>query len=72
MACSSRACFALATMLTVLSLSSASTFKVGGKDGWTSFKNVNYTKWSNSIHFQAGDLLSKYQNLLFYKTVNLV
>ncbi|CAM8998021.1 unnamed protein product [Rhodiola kirilowii] len=47
----------LVTLATIFSLASASTFQVGGSDGWTSSKNVNYTKWSDSIHFQVGDFL---------------
>ncbi|CAM8943491.1 unnamed protein product [Rhodiola kirilowii] len=47
----------LVTLATIFSLASASTFHVGGSDGWTSSKNVNYTKWSDSSHFQVGDFL---------------
>ncbi|CAM8890330.1 unnamed protein product [Rhodiola kirilowii] len=71
----------LVTLLALLRISTASYFKVGGSDGWTSSKNVNYTNWANSIHFQVGDVLiftydNKTENVLRvsphnYKSCNL-
>uniref|UniRef100_A0A7N0ZV79 Phytocyanin domain-containing protein n=1 Tax=Kalanchoe fedtschenkoi TaxID=63787 RepID=A0A7N0ZV79_KALFE len=58
-AAASSSCLILVTMLSaLLTLSSASHFRVGGPDGvWTSSNNVNYTKWVDSIHFQVEDVL---------------
>uniref|UniRef100_A0A7N0ZWK3 Phytocyanin domain-containing protein n=1 Tax=Kalanchoe fedtschenkoi TaxID=63787 RepID=A0A7N0ZWK3_KALFE len=71
----------MVAMLALLSLSSASYFEVGGKDGWTSSKNVNYTSWADGYHFQVGDVLrfvydNKKENVLrlsqrHYSTCNL-
>uniref|UniRef100_A0A7N0TUQ4 Phytocyanin domain-containing protein n=1 Tax=Kalanchoe fedtschenkoi TaxID=63787 RepID=A0A7N0TUQ4_KALFE len=77
---SSTGLFLVAT-LALLTLSSASYFQVGAKDGWTSSKNVNYTRWADGVHLQVGDVLrfvydNKKENVLrlshrHYRTCNL-
>uniref|UniRef100_A0A7N0TV81 Phytocyanin domain-containing protein n=1 Tax=Kalanchoe fedtschenkoi TaxID=63787 RepID=A0A7N0TV81_KALFE len=71
----------MVAMLALFTLSSASYFQVGAKDGWTSYTDFNYTRWADDLHFQVDDVLrfvydNKKENVLLlfpshYNTCNL-
>ncbi|XP_076930356.1 early nodulin-like protein 1 [Bidens hawaiensis] len=50
-------CIVMAIFITSISSSQATTFQVGGKDGWTLRPSESYNNWSSRLRFLINDTL---------------
>ncbi|KAJ3674641.1 hypothetical protein LUZ60_005257 [Juncus effusus] len=65
------AVLAVVAVLSLIAGTEAAVFKVGDAAGWTIMGNVNYTQWSVSKKFDAGDTVVFTYNKAFHNVLEV-